>query len=69
MSKGIYYGVGSTVIGPYHPDEIGARAHAQNLLRRAGDQTGQAVYELHADSWEHAKRRLALQISADRRSR
>lgn len=69
MSKGIYYGIGSTVIGPYHPDETSARATAQDILRRAGNQTGQAVYELHADSWEHAKRRLALQTSADRRSR
>jgi hypothetical protein len=53
----IYYGAGHTVVGPYHPDEIGARARAQYLLRQPGRQ----VYEIKASSYEDARRKLAAQ--------
>lgn len=53
----IYYGVGRhTVIGPYHPDEVFARARAQALLR--ADKRERQVFEIKASSYEDARRKL-----------
>jgi hypothetical protein len=52
--KGIYYGSGYEVLGPYHPDEVRARAAAQALLRGKGQQ----MYEIKATSYEDARRKL-----------
>lgn len=53
----IYYGAGHNVIGPYHPEELSARAHAQHLMRQSGRQ----VYEIKATSYEDARRKLLRQ--------
>lgn len=52
--KGIYYGAGRNVIGPYHPEEIRARSAAQHIMRQSGRQ----VYEIKAESYEDARRKL-----------
>lgn len=50
----IYYGSGRhTVVGPYRPEEISARARAMAMLRRGGQ-----VYEIKATSYEDARRKL-----------
>lgn len=51
----IYYGVGrQTVLGPYHPEELSARARGKALLGACGEQ----VYEIRASSYEDARRKL-----------
>lgn len=52
--KGIYYGAGRNVIGPYHADETRARLAAQEVMK----QSGNVVYHIEADSYQNALRML-----------
>lgn len=52
----LYYGnAAGRVVGPYHPDELGARSRAMRTL-------GQQVYEIKATSYEEARGRLLAHI-------
>lgn len=51
----IYYGADTQVIGPYHPDEFMARQAAKELMRGPG---GRQVYQITANSYEDARRKL-----------
>jgi hypothetical protein len=57
MADLMFYGVkGGKVIGPYHPDEFGARARAVAHLRR--QYRGQDVFTIAADTYEEARRKI-----------
>lgn len=58
MSGDIYYGSGTTVLGPYHPDEFRARVNAKRMLQ--GD--GRQLYEIKATSYEDARRKLLREV-------
>lgn len=55
----IYYGAGATVLGPYHLDELAARANAVGALGRDGRQ----VYEIKASSYEDARAKLLREVT------
>ena len=57
MSELLFYGVkGGKIIGPYHPDELGARMRAVAFLRRA--HRGRDVFMVHAHDYTDARRKL-----------
>lgn len=51
----IFYGLagGTQVLGPYHPDEMSARARAVHALNGRG----RAVYMIRANTYEEARRK------------
>lgn len=56
MSDLVFYGSpGGRLLGPYHPDEMSARANAVHALNG----NGVPVYLIHADTYEDAYRKLA----------
>jgi hypothetical protein len=56
MADLIFYGTpGGKLVGPYHPDEMFARANAIKLLN---GRSGLPVYMIKADTYEQARRKL-----------
>lgn len=57
MSDGtIFYATpGGRIVGPYHPDEVSARARAIKILN---GREGLPVYMIRADTYEEARRKL-----------
>lgn len=54
MSDFIFYGSGERILGPYHPDEMSARARAVRLLNGKGHE----VYMIRANTYEEARRKM-----------
>lgn len=56
MPELIFYGTpGGKLVGPYHPDEMGARSRAVHMLN---GREGRPVYMIRANTYEEARRKL-----------
>lgn len=54
----IFYGTPrGKVLGPYHPDELGARSRA---IKTLNGREGLPVYMIRAATYEEARRKLSI---------